>query len=121
MLNAKSLWSIPYKNELIGFLLCVVAFFLGAALFSYNTNDISWFYFHSNPGPTSNWCGALGANIAALLLYLLGGSCLLLVLLMCVSGIILIRHGEISEQFDRLIAALFGIGVFATLSHYYAV
>jgi DNA segregation ATPase FtsK/SpoIIIE-like protein len=121
VINTKRMWAIPYKNELIGFLLCVGSFFLAATLFSYNSHDISWFYFHSSSEPISNWCGALGANIAALLLYLLGGSSLLIVSFIMSCGILLIRHGSLNDRIDRLIAALFSIGIIATLTHYYQV
>ncbi len=121
MINAKSFSSIPYKNEIIGFLLCVASLFLGAALVSYNVHDISWFYFRSNPMPISNLCGALGANISAFLLYVIGGSSLCLVFFMLSCGIILIRHGNMQNHIDRLIAALVCIGVLAALTHYYQV
>src|SRR5579872_4282626 len=50
--------------------------FLAIILLSYNPHDPSWFYSTTRTIKTSNWGGAFGAHMAALLIYLFGTSAL---------------------------------------------
>jgi S-DNA-T family DNA segregation ATPase FtsK/SpoIIIE len=65
---------VTYKQELIGLALMALFLFISISLLSYNPTDNSWFFFSSETRPLVNWCGSLGANIAALLFFLFGGA-----------------------------------------------
>lgn len=71
-----------YTHELCVFLLSLFALFLFFALYSYNPHDSSWFYYSSDELQMTNWSGAFGAQVAALLFYLFGGASFLLVALL---------------------------------------
>lgn len=102
-LRAQSVFN-AYKNELIGICLVTAALFLGAALFSYNPHDNSLFYFDSSAHGVTNLCGIVGAHIAALFFYLLGASSILLSFLLLASGLILVLHGQMEQEWDRVCA-----------------
>lgn len=102
-LRAQSVFN-AYKNELIGISLSALALFLGAALFSYNPYDNSFFYFDSSAHGVTNLCGMIGANVAALCFYLFGASSILLSFLLLAAGLILLLHGTMAEEWDRVLA-----------------
>ena len=76
-----------YTHELCVFLLSLIALFLFFALYSYNPHDSSWFYYSSDEPQITNWSGAFGSQVAALLFYLFGGASFLLVALIFFFGI----------------------------------
>ncbi len=74
-----------FRRELITFCTLSAAIFLFLSLISYRAHDPSWFCTHSITVPIHNWCGAIGANAAALLIYMLGSAAgLVPVLLACI-------------------------------------
>jgi S-DNA-T family DNA segregation ATPase FtsK/SpoIIIE len=89
--------------------------FLVMSLISYNVSDSSWLYISSEPGTVTNKGGFFGAQLAAMLFYLLGGaSCLLLVPLLC--GLFLIIQGRsLKNEWERLCASLYIVCVGAAL------
>lgn len=119
MLNTQKLSQIPFKEELIGILLIASSLFLFVALFSYSPSDASWFYISAMPGPTENLCGALGAHVAALCIFLFGGSSLLFASVVLWCGILALLHSMIVYEWERVTAGAVLVVVCATLCHYY--
>jgi len=66
--------SSGYKKEIGGVFLATLVIFLSLACISYNPQDNTLFHYASNRHVTANWAGAVGANIAAFLFYLLGSA-----------------------------------------------
>lgn len=119
-LRAQSVFS-AYKNELIGICLVTAALFLGAALFSYNPHDNSLFYFDSSAHGVTNLCGAVGAHISALFFYLFGVSSLLLSFLLLATGLILVLHGSMAQEWDRVCAGGVMVLVCTIVSAWYRI
>lgn len=75
-----------YKRELVGVVVVATLVFLTISFVSYNPTDNSWFYFSSANKGISNWCGVVGAHVAALFFFLLGGASF--VLLLCLGALL---------------------------------
>jgi len=111
----RSLWYIG-----ISFYTAMVIF-LVISLVSYNVTDSSWLYVTSAPGTITNAGGFFGAQLAAILFYLFGGaSFLLLIPLLCV-GLIFFTCRSIASEWERLLAALYSVGVGAALLATYSI
>jgi hypothetical protein len=95
------------------FLYSGVLIFLALSLFSYNATDSSWFYVSTDPGVISNWCGFCGAQISALLFYLLGGASYLLFIPLLWIGYIWLLCKPLKTEWERLCAALYVVFVAA--------
>ena len=98
------------KNNIIWFfiscLYVVGIFFLLLSLVSYNVTDSSWFYTASYSENILNQGGFIGAQLAALLYYILGGAAfLLLIPLICV-GLIVATGRTMASDGERLIASI---------------
>lgn len=92
-----------FKQECTTVLLLAVALFLGCSLLSYNPEDTTFFYVSSHPEPITNWCGFLGAHLAALCIYVWGGSSLLFVPLLFFIAY-LVQYNQWQYEWDRIIA-----------------
>ena len=110
-----------YKNELMGICLMAAAFFLGLALVSYNPHDSSLFYFDSSATGVTNWCGIVGAHIAAMFFYLLGSTSVLVPILLFGIGLILVMHGSLDDEWDRIGAGAVLIALITVASAWYRV
>ncbi len=64
---------MPLIKSLAPLVIGAATVFLFFALLSFNANDPSWFTQCSAQTPVQNWCGAAGAHLAALFIYLFGG------------------------------------------------
>ena len=104
-----------YRNECTTILVGAATIFLGLSLYSYHPKDASWFFYTSNTFAIHNYCGIVGANIAALLMYLLGlGSFLLVPTLFFIAY--LYWHGKsFHDEWERYISAIMIIVLFSTL------
>ncbi|MBM6754922.1 DNA translocase FtsK 4TM domain-containing protein, partial [Lactobacillus alvi] len=71
---------------------------------SYSPYDTSWFYMSALPQDTENWCGALGAQVAALCVFLFGGSAVFLSCLLLWCGILALLHSVIVYEWERVAA-----------------
>ena len=81
-------------GEVIALLLGGFGLFLAACLFSYNPMDSSWFCSAAGSGgATTNWCGPVGAYLAAFLIYLLGDAALVMVPFTLVTAYFIYRDG----------------------------
>lgn len=67
------------QRELAVLVAGATGFFTLFALISYNRFDATFFYYATNQDGITNWCGALGANVAAALVYLFGAGAYLIV------------------------------------------
>lgn len=108
-----------YKPELIGLGLLVGALFLAASLLSYHPHDSSLFYYSSVAHPIRNMCGMIGAQCAAMLMYLLGGSSLFIVFLMGFLAFLSFKRRALKTEWDRIAAAVIFIVMFAVLCNMY--
>lgn len=91
-----------YLHELCVFFLSMIALFLFFALYSYNPQDSSWFYYASDGTHTTNWSGAFGSHIAALLFYLFGGASFLWVgLIFFVAYVVLYKAWQ--QEWERIV------------------
>jgi len=102
-----------YRHELCVFFLSLIALFLFFALYSYNSQDSSWFYYSSEELHVTNWCGSFGAHIAALLFYLFGGTSFLCVaLLLFLAYVVLYRIWR--HEWERVVLLVVLIPLSAT-------
>ena len=89
--------------------------FLIISLVSYNPTDNSWVYISSEATNTTNAGGPLGAHLAALLIYLFGGSVFLL-LIPLLWGLYMYAQGQqLGKEWERLSASLYIVVVSAAL------
>lgn len=103
-----------YTHELCVFFLSMVALFLFFALYSYNSQDNSWFYYTSEESHITNWCGAFGSYTAALLLYLFGGASFLFVFLFIFLAYV-VWHRELRQEWERIVLLCLLVPISATL------
>ena len=75
--------SSGYKKEIGGVFLTTLVMFLALACISYSPHDNTLFHFASSRHITANWAGAVGANIAAFLFYLLGSAAYIFLACLC--------------------------------------
>ncbi|TET33523.1 DNA translocase FtsK [Candidatus Dependentiae bacterium] len=99
-------FDFAYKKELYFFITVVVAAFMGLSLYSYNVYDPSWFHYFSDPQQTQNLCGMFGANIASVLIYLLGTASYLVPVFIVTSGYLMWDTSDFKEEWERFAAML---------------
>jgi len=110
-----------YRDELKALFFVAAAFFCGAFLYSYNPRDPSWFYHATHMAPATNWCGPLGATIAALLVYLFGDASKLIVLLLLFGSYASLRGDSWRRDYPRLISLLLLVPLVAALLQFHQV
>jgi len=99
-------YAATYRRE-IGMIVCAATLlFLILALVSYNQYDNSWFYFSSENNHITNWCGPVGAHVAALLVFLFGIASYLLLAFSVFILYLLIRRRSWAYEWDRIAAFL---------------
>ncbi|HEV7373325.1 MAG TPA: DNA translocase FtsK [Pyrinomonadaceae bacterium] len=89
------------RNEIIAILLFALSLLLALCLFSYNPNDPSWNT--AAQGPTRNWIGPFGANVAAGLFQFVGLATYLLPLLFLAAAWRRFRTRRIRAPLSRII------------------
>ncbi len=103
-----------YTHELCVFFLSMTALCLFFALYSYNSHDSSWFYYSSEETQVTNWSGALGSHVSALLYYLFGGASFLFVtLLFFLAYVVLYRTWR--QEWERIVLVCLLIPISAAL------
>lgn len=110
---------VPYKREIFTCVAVAASLFLTIALFTFNANDPSLFYYQTNDVAVANKCGFFGAQCAALLIHFLGAASLLVpfFLLFCVW--LTAVHGVYRYEWDRCIASVVAVPVVASLATLY--
>ncbi|HEU4597195.1 MAG TPA: DNA translocase FtsK 4TM domain-containing protein, partial [Pyrinomonadaceae bacterium] len=88
------------RNEIIAIALFAVSALLALCLVSYNPNDSSWSA--AGEGGTSNWTGAVGANVAAALFQFFGLAAVLLPLLLVAAAWRRFRTRRIHAPLSRV-------------------
>ncbi len=111
----RSLTFALYKKELAAFIGFVIALFVAISLYSYHATDPSWFYYTSQPVPTLNWCGFIGALSAALFFFLCGVSAYLIPPFIALLSYWISWHPRWSEEWERLLAGIGLLVIAATL------
>lgn len=106
-----------YKNSIIALLLFLAASFLAVSLSSFKYTDPSWFYYSSDLMPIANAGGVIGAQLAALLFYLFGGACLIMVPLLIFIAYLLAIQTTVKGHTERIVAGLVCMVVYAGLLH----
>ncbi len=107
-----------HKHELGFIILGAITLFLCISLYSYNPEDSSWFYYAHNAS-VSNWCGTVGAHVAALFFYLFGASSFLLVFLFTFMGYLALYRVSLADEWDRISAWLLLIVTSSALCNAY--
>ncbi|HKQ52239.1 MAG TPA: DNA translocase FtsK 4TM domain-containing protein, partial [Pyrinomonadaceae bacterium] len=92
------------RNEIIAILLCAVGVLLALCLVSYRPNDPSWNT--AAAGPTRNWIGPFGANVAATLFQFVGLAAYLLPLLLLAAAWRRFRTRRIRAPLSRIVGLL---------------
>ena len=110
-----------YRAGAMAIVLSLLGFVLLRAIWSFSPTDSSWFYYTTEINPIANGAGLIGAQIAALLFYLFGGSCMLFVPLLFFTTYLLITKQSLSDHWERLVAGVLCIIFYSTLVHVYAV
>ncbi|MCA9769744.1 DNA translocase FtsK [Candidatus Dependentiae bacterium] len=91
-------------RELSVIVLSAITVILFFSLYSYNPHDSSLFYYTSQELPITNWCGAVGAHIAAFFFYLFGAASFVLVAIAIFVIYILFARHSFVDEWDRLTA-----------------
>ncbi len=104
-----------YKKELYVILWTALTFMGILALYSFNMYDPSWFFISSHTHQVHNWCGVVGAQFAALLLFLFGGTAYFVVLFAGIFFYWLCIDGSWSYHWERVAAGICIIIAVATL------
>ncbi len=94
-----------YKKELSAFILAAATLFISLSLVSYNAHDESWFFYSSRMTPITNWCGTVGAQCAAFLMYLFGVAAWLVVPLLGFITYLLVVQRPLREEWERFLAS----------------
>ena len=96
-----------FRREFYLFLLITSTILLGLALYSYNPHDPSWFFYSSQKHEISNQCGAIGAQVAAILIYLFGLASFLILPFLLFMTYLVLQHRKWAKEWERITA--FGI------------
>ncbi|MCX5924722.1 MAG: DNA translocase FtsK [Candidatus Dependentiae bacterium] len=98
-----------YMNEIKAVGLLGIAVFIACSLYSYNAHDCSFIHYSTRPiADTHNWCGMVGAQCAAVLLYLFGAAAFLVCGLLMGGVYMLIKKSSLIYEWDRVCA---GVGL----------
>ncbi len=108
-----------FMREILILVLGAVSLFLLCSLITHRATDSSWFYYNSAQHSVRNLCGVVGANCAAVLIYLFGASALWIVGLMFFACFLLVHQRSIEDEWERLAAFGLLITVSSSLSHAY--
>jgi len=115
----KQAW--PYSSHVQAIMILAAALFLAAVLISHNPTDQSWFYYDTMVAPTTNWCGYVGACIAAACFYFFGGASLILVFFLLFAFHCVLHKKRLAHERVRTTAlTIILIGV-ATLFSLYSI
>jgi S-DNA-T family DNA segregation ATPase FtsK/SpoIIIE len=93
----------------------VAIFFISFSLVSYHPHDISFLHVQSHSGSVQNWCGALGAHLAAALWYLFGSASFLLIPLLIWIAFFVAQQRKLEREWERFLAGGIMICVVAVL------
>lgn len=110
-----------YKHQIITLFMFACTLFLGAALYSYNPHDVSWFYYVSDGGAVTNWCGVVGAQLAALLFYLFGASSFVLIGIFLFITYLLMSCIPFVNEWERIVGLFVAMIIGATLCRAHSV
>ena len=95
-----------HKKRIASFVLLFFGIFLSVALYTYNINDPSWFYYSSQITSVSNVFGFIGAHMAALFFYLFGVSSFLILGFIFYGAYILFFDLHFKVEVERAVALL---------------
>ena len=96
---------ISYRREILSIILISFIIFLLLSLLSFSPADNSFFYYSSVNDFHLNWCGAVGAYLSSLFLFLFGSASFLVVLLISFLTILLLFGMSFKQQLGRIFTA----------------
>ncbi len=99
----------------------IVTIFIMLSLYSYHPYDPSWFFYAREHLAIHNICGFLGANCAALLLYIFGGAAFLLIPFLFFVLFLIIKEQSLKTEWERIISCILLFFVGSGLLRVYAV
>jgi S-DNA-T family DNA segregation ATPase FtsK/SpoIIIE len=108
-----------YRREVIAIGYATVVVYTALALFSYSPHDNTLFHFSSTAGAAANWAGSIGANLAALLFFLLGAAAYMLWAASLFPLYVLIKKSPVEDVQRRGLLLLIEVIVAATLCALY--
>ena len=94
------------KREVMAIVLVGLAVFIGAALYSYNPYDSGVLHRANVPLNIYNWCGAVGAAVADVLIYLLGNTALIIPALLCGAALLVRTAAVWRDEWERVLAGM---------------
>lgn len=97
-----------YRYEIVAIACCMMLALAACSLASYDPSDATLLHMNGMDSVPNNWCGALGANMAALLFYLFGAAAYLL-LTISLFPVYMIVLGKIHAPLRRLSALLVAV------------
>ena len=95
------------KYGLFIFSACGSLFIIGS-LWSFNPTDTSWFYHTTDVVPHENMFGFVGANCAALFVYLFGRAAFLFIPALCYSFLLGMKKISFATEWDRFLGMIVG-------------
>ncbi len=104
-----------YYHELCTVIYCAFMMFLSLALVSYNPTDSSVLYYRSDGRIIANWCGWLGAHVAAVAWYFLGTAALWCIPTGFFFCYLFWYSIPWKEEWERIVGLVLGIITSATL------
>lgn len=112
---------ITYKPELIGLGLLAAALFVASCLLSFHRHDSSFFYYSSVAHPIRNIGGFIGAQLAALLIYLFGASAVGIAAVLSFGAYCSLTRKALKHEYDRVAASVLLIFLSACMCTMYRV
>lgn len=96
-----------YVHEIKVVLLAGIIAFITCALYSYDSQDSSFMHYTTAPAQSIyNWCGVVGAQCAAALVFMFGSAAYSLCFLLLAYMYALIKNISIDYEWDRLVASV---------------
>lgn len=115
-------WFFLFSHrEIKAVLLVVSTLFLLLSLYSYTIDDQTIFTYALSPQPLRNWCGFIGAHIAALFFYIWGSSCWWWVASLIFYAYMTIEQKTWQQEWDRIGSYCFMPWVSAALLNAYGI
>ncbi|MCB9493528.1 MAG: DNA translocase FtsK [Epsilonproteobacteria bacterium] len=114
--NGVLAWS--YQREIVGALLAALLMFCLLACLSYNGADNSLLHYISGHVQVNNWCGSVGAHVAALFFYAFGLCAYVALVFLALLAARLLQGAQLSREGVRVLASIFSLVVScAVVSH----
>ncbi len=105
-----------FYREIVLICLGAGTIFFTLALISFNASDNSWFFYTSRQVQTTNYCGPVGADIAALFLFMFGAGAFVLIPFCTYLLFFIAFKKRFLDEWDRIGSFVLLLSTFALLS-----